>query len=91
MANCTGYIREHRLVLAKHLGRHLHSWEVVHHLGEKYPQGSKENRQDNRLENLELGTQGNHIIEHDKGYKDGFKQGYLAGKAAALKELNAGR
>jgi len=55
MRNNTGYIREHRLVVAKALGRCLHRWELVHHKGTKYPKGSIENKQDNRYpENLQL-------------------------------------
>lgn len=54
MSQKGGWVAEHRLVMAQHLGRPLGKWEIVHHKGTKFPQGSKEDKQDNRRENLEL-------------------------------------
>ena len=61
MADKRGYVKEHRLVVAKALGRCLQPWEIVHHKHTKYPAGSIEDKQDNRYpENLQLVTDDRH-------------------------------
>lgn len=55
-ADLKGYVREHRIILEAHLGRLLNDAEVVHHRNHL--------KDDNRLENLELMTNREHIRHH---------------------------
>jgi hypothetical protein len=54
-------IRQHRWVMQQYLGRELQPFEDVHH--------KNGNKQDNRLENLELIKHGLHTIKYQKGVK----------------------
>ena len=58
-----GYIQEHRLVMERYIGRYLEPHECVHHFNH--------NRQDNRIENLELLTWSTHQRRH--GYYEPFE------------------
>ena len=64
MTMSNSYIQEHRLVMARGIGRNLQPWEIVHHKGTKYPSGSMENRSDNRFENLQIIVTGSNSNLH---------------------------
>lgn len=56
MARKNGYVFAHRLIMSEHIGRYLTKSEIIHH--------KNGNRQDNRIENLEILSHKEHIYKH---------------------------
>jgi hypothetical protein len=79
MVNKGGRVCEHRLIMAKHLGRCLHCWEIIHHRD-----GNKTN---NNLDNLELTTLADHLLETKNGMKVAYNRGFEDGLKVRNDEL----
>jgi hypothetical protein len=69
-ANTRGYVKEHILIMEKHIGRQL-EWFGAHHPESEIVHHINENRQDNRIDNLKLMRTKEHWEIHaDNFYKN---------------------
>ena len=73
MADQRGYIKQHRYVLAKKLGRNLSENEIVHHINK--------NTKDNAIGNLKLMTRSEHTKYHLKERGNEYSKGVNNGRA----------
>lgn len=69
-----GRIREHRYVMEKYLGRYLTADEHIHHINR--------DKLDNRIENLQIISNSQHISNHMKGNQYGKKD--MSGRVCSL-------
>ena len=73
--DCRNYVKRSHLVMEKILGRYLQPTEQIHHKGIKYPINSVENKQDDRIENLQLFV---NASEHTKFHNSFNKHKFIS-------------
>ena len=82
-------VKQARWIMEKYLGRRLYPAEIIHHINE--------DRQDNRIENLEVRTMGSHSKQHNlnrvypKGRKNNLSPEERQRRSNFMKEVHRRR